>query len=278
MRTRYLSEVQTLAKRALAHGATLVRRQRVRWDISSGCEHPYTTECYARPSRTKAAGLRAGKARHDDRGAFIVVTKGSEAPLCVELLTPCRECDSCLQTRRRLWWHRAKAEVAISPRTWFGTLTCRPDAHAMFLARARVREARQGVDFDALADDERWRVLEREYWREVTLWLKRLRERYPGKLRQICVTEAHKSGLAHYHLLVHQVGNDDLLKWEHLGSTWPWGFSKWRLVGEDPREVSYVSKYLGKSLRARVRASKQYGSVFNESEIEKIERVERCST
>lgn len=91
---------------------------------------------------------------------------------------------------------------------------------------------------------------------EITKLVKRLREAYQEPLRLLLVVEAHKSGLPHYHMLVHQVNEKPLL-YDDLKRLWRFGFSKWKLC--EPSAASYVCKYLTKSSLARVRASLGYG-------------------
>ena len=70
------------------------------------------------------------------------------------------------------------------------------------------------------------------------------------------VVEAHKSGLPHVHLLVHDKGDTT---YRRLTDTWPLGFAHAKLV-EGTAASRYVAKYLAKSALARVRASQGYGS------------------
>lgn len=246
MAKRFHDEVLTLGARALASGGVLVNPGRIRWDISGDCSDAYVTDHYARPSRSQ-----------DNR--MIVVKKGSQAPMTVEIHTRCRRCRNCLEQRRRLWGARSAAETRLWPRTWFGTLTLRPEAHHLMLARARAKLDRQGVDFETLPEDEQFRLREAQSWRELSLYLKRVRAAYKGRLRHYTVTEKHQTGLPHYHCLIHQCSASEPLTYRVVAQKWDWGFVKFKLVNE-ASEVGYVSKYLSKSPAARVRASRDYGS------------------
>lgn len=246
MRRRYLSDVYRLAVKALAHGATRVSAGRVRWDISGACQNGYSTFYFARPSRSKFGE------------PMVVVGPDTAIPMEVEVITPCRQCEPCLRTRARLWRMRASAECELWPRTWFGTITLRPDAHYRFLAEVRTREGAQGVDYDALGEAERLRIIDAAIWRELSLMLKRIRASYAGRMRHLLVCELHKSGLPHYHALIHQCSEEPLL-YRHLDGQWPHGFTQYRLV-RGLAGANYVSKYLSKSAAARVRASQAYGT------------------
>jgi hypothetical protein len=163
------------------------------------------------------------------------------------------------------WSFRAKAEVQSAPRTWFGTLTLRPEAHATMLSRVRVRLAGQGIDFDALPFGEQFLERVKECSPEVTKYLKRVRKQSVVGFRYLLVVEHHKSGLPHFHLLVHerQLGT---VRYAVLSSQWLLGFEKWNVVA-DLNQATYLCKYLSKATIARVRASAGYGH-FNEMEME----------
>lgn len=139
------------------------------------------------------------------------------------------------------------AETAIAPRTWFVTWTLRPDEHyrALLLGGSERR-----------SDDEEYDIRHRQISKWITLAVKRLRKQTGATIRLLCVAEAHASGLPHYHLLIHEVKG--AVRERDLTACWPHGFSKSRLVA-DPRAAAYVTKYLSKSMRARVRASIDYG-------------------
>jgi len=137
-------------------------------------------------------------------------------------------------------------------------MTLSPTAHALALARARVRLSRQGIDFDGLGLGEQFQERHRAVSRELTLFFKRVRKAAKSPLRVLLVAEAHVSGLPHYHCLVHERVSGAVGE-RCLRQEWsPIGFSKWNVVS-DERAASYCAKYVGKSAAARVRASKDYG-------------------
>ena len=137
---------------------------------------------------------------------------------------------------------------------------------ALFAARQRM--TRQGIDFERLQPGDQFGLIHHEVSKWITTYLKRVRKAAgTGSFRFLMVAEAHDSsetseeyrGLPHYHVLLHEC-DPFLPVRKSVLDTWPHGFSKWRLVNaDDLREVRYVCKYLGKDVRARVRASIKYG-------------------
>lgn len=161
----------------------------------------------------------------------------------------------------------------MSERTWFSTLTIRPDRRMYVLSAARAEAARQGSDFDALDDRERFRRLCKQVSIELTLFMKRVRKNSGARFKYLAVFEAHASGDPHLHLLVHERDPALPVRERVLTKAWRWGFSKHRLIERDPRAASYVCKYLTKSADARVRASLRYGS-FSGTEKEEQPRLD----
>lgn len=155
------------------------------------------------------------------------------------------------------WAMRAKAEVQGSPRTWFGTLTLRPEAHTTMLARARARMSRQGIDFDTLAFGDQFAERVKQCNVEITKYLKRVRKATPAGFRYLLVAEHHKSGLPHFHMLVHERESGSV-KHAVLSGQWLLGYEQWRLI-ESLNQATYLCKYLSKATVARVRASGGYG-------------------
>lgn len=253
-RNTSFKSVHRLAMRAISLGAKIVNPSLVDWDIAGNCENPYTTEYWARYDREmKVINGVLGYEK------WLIGGKGKRTRLQINISTRCRKCATCRRVRHNLWWHRAKFETTIAPRTWFGTLTMRPAAYNHVLAKARLKVQRNGDDFEALPEDKRFALIHAEVSPELTNMLKRLRKACSHtRLRFMLVCEAHKSGVPHYHLLVHETDPDKQVTWRQLDKHWRWGFSKWKLV-TDPSEVGYVTKYLTKSALARVRASERYG-------------------
>lgn len=149
------------------------------------------------------------------------------------------------------------SETRDAVRTWFGTLTLSPDQHHRVAAACRLQASRNGDDFDTFDQERQFALRHKCISREITLYLKRVRKRAGEDLRFVCVAEEHKTGLPHYHLLVHE-GQATTLTWRILSEEWRVGFSQWKLV-KDTRAAGYVTKYLSKSSKARVRASLDYG-------------------
>lgn len=144
------------------------------------------------------------------------------------------------------------AELTLAKRSWFVTLTYSPIALAGVLSSARSASEKD---------------VERAAYGEVQKWLKRTRQRLPrgARLRYVAIFErGDKHGRAHYHLLVHEVGNRPVLK-RHLQQTWP-SISNASLV-RSAGVAAYLLKYLTKSVESRVRASAGYGGGLVERKV-----------
>jgi hypothetical protein len=145
-------------------------------------------------------------------------------------------------------------------RTWFGTLTLSAQAQFQMMLQAGARTRRRGSDFQLLTPAAQFTARHQQINRELTLWLKRIRKESGSKFRYILVAEAHKSGLPHYHTLIHECEGKPI-RHSMLKKQWKLGFSDFKLVAQDgdTRAAYYVAKYLAKSATARVRASQAYG-------------------
>lgn len=183
------------------------------------------------------------------------------------LYVRCRRCPACLRQRARLWRARATCETLGSARTWFGTLTLAPDraTQARYHADRRLQErissqSDTANQFGAMVDFVN---------PEITRWLKRVRKNTDAALRYLLVAEAHKSGIPHWHCLIHEYAGKAPKRALH--TAWRYGFSHFKLVDiEDARAASYVCKYLAKSAITRIRASRNYGSVLPDHITERI--------
>lgn len=158
-------------------------------------------------------------------------------------------------------------ELRHGLRTWYGTLTLRPVEQYRVLVEARKYTEGRGVDWSTLSEDERFAIRARFALKLVTKYVKRFRKRAFGALGKspmswICITERHKSGMPHFHMLVHEL---QLRPITHsiISSSWGHGFERWRLVDleEKPQEVAwYLCKYLTKDFSTRIRCSEKYGA------------------
>ena len=225
---------RVLARTALQNGAEAAPMG-VRWDISGKCDDP---------RRIEVAGI--GHVKDLDTPSF--------RRTFVDLDVRCRRCKPCLRHRSFVWSQRATAEINTATRTWFGTLTLSPEAHYQMLCHARARH----VEFDALSDCAQFAMRHVAISAELTKWLKRVRKSSGANLRYCLVAERHKSGLPHYHVLIHETRVSKPVRYRDLSDTWHLGFTKFNLV-KDTRAAQYVCKYLSKDASARVRASIAYG-------------------
>lgn len=183
------------------------------------------------------------------------------------LYVRCRKCPDCLKHRGRVWTARATTEVLAAKRTWFGTLTLAPDraTQARFAAN---RPTPDGILADQRPADHFARMVN-HVTPELTKFLKRVRKSSGAAIRYLLVAEAHKSGMPHWHILLHEYAGT--VTKAQLDAAWRFGFSQFRLVkDEDGRAAHYVCKYLSKSALVRIRASRQYGSALPDHLAERI--------
>lgn len=221
------------------------------WNCAPHCADPQRVTFMGRPSPNMKDNDKIAK----DFG----FTPGEKYTLYLDMDTPCRKCAPCLKRRAAKWRLLANREMAMANRNWFGTLTLSPSAHFKAYLKACSDYAKRGTDLDLCGTDEQFQARVTEIGREITKWLKRVRKNSGAQIRYLLVTEPHKSGLPHFHVLVHQCSDVPVLK-RHLKQAWRLGFSDFKLVEAHHKASNYVAKYLSKSLRARVRASQRYGN------------------
>lgn len=150
-------------------------------------------------------------------------------------------------------------ETDRATRTWFGTLTLRPELQHRAKLEAAVYVKRRGIgDFEAMSEKEQFSARHRIVSQWLTKYIKRVRKSSGAPLRYLLVAEAHQSGLPHYHMLVHESSPEHPVTERVLRLKWTLGFSRWSLANE--KSAAYVCKYLTKTAMARVRASRGYGS------------------
>lgn len=212
------------------------------WNLAPGCDSPVPVQFDGAPR-----GLVGGRhVRIAGRGYSLT------------LYTKCRRCRDCLRRRRSHWAYRAQEEIKSWPRTWFATFTLAPHWHAVMRMRASMRLAARGTDLERLPGDEASHEVAAEYRRELTLYFKRLRKKSGAMLRYLLVQEQHKSGLPHFHALIHEVNPLRPVRHADLTSQWKLGYTKFKLC-EGVKSAWYVAKYLAKAVDNRVRASLRYG-------------------
>lgn len=231
-----------LSKRALARGASHPAVNLICWDISGNCTDRY---CVNRVERDPL----------------------THRYMEVNVYTRCRHCANCRKAHRYHWARRCENELLLSERTWFCTMTLRPNEQLHVLQLVRQKATSKGQDFDAYSSDHQFRELAREALKLVTRYLKRVRKRSEAKFRYMLVCEPHKSGLPHIHLFIHEGIGTGVVTWRDLSKQWPYGWYNFKLVDKsDTRKSHYLCKYLGKSDGARVRASLGYGATLVHSE------------
>ncbi len=242
-----LDAFYALRSQAYQSGASREGLLGLKWDLSLGCEDPHTSVNEGRLSDLDHV-IRARRAKKDP-GELI------NPKQYVDLVLPCRRCSICLKNRQRLWWRRANDEFMHSSRTWFCTFTINPTNRALMKMRASVRLRARSVNFDTLDLPNQFSELHREAGKLFTNYFKRLRKKTGAKIRYLLVAEQHSDGFPHYHALIHERGI--AVTKRDLEGEWAVGFTHFKLT--DKHSIGYVTKYLSKSLMARVRASIQYG-------------------
>jgi len=236
-----------IASRAIADGA-MFKQTSIEWDISMGCHKPYWAEigsCKPEPYRYMQPFLAKEwkPVRYEFRSVpqeKIYIPSGQARFLIIG--TACRKCEMCLRNRQKLWAARARQEINLATRTWFCTLTINPHWRFILSARSGSKNFHQSY---------------REVGKEVTKYFKRLRKS-GHKFRYLMVMEAHKNGYPHVHLFIHE-GLTPIPK-RKLQTEWQLGYSSFKLVDEnDGNAARYVTKYLSKDARHRIRGSIKYG-------------------
>lgn len=251
-----LPQISALVQKAIDTGrCERLGATRWRWDASGKCSAPVVVERIGRPS----AAFGKKYVLIDARG--VIGDGPTPVTISCEILAPCRKCAGCLNQRRVLWANRAKIEVMSSARTWFGTLTIRPQMRFHYLTVARQDAAARGEDLDALDDEKQFLGIYQAVSRDVTKFLKRLRKNSGANFRYILACERHRSGDPHLHMLLHEPTLSDPVRKADLESCWHAGFSHWRLVPIEAQldRIRYVTKYLAKEKLTRIRASLKYG-------------------
>lgn len=242
-----IETARQLMMTALAAGAIRTGPHSFEWDVSGNCEAP---------QRVEIAGRPPGRGRRNE-----VVLGRLNWPVYGVMHNRCRRCPACMRQRAHKWALRAASEIGSASRTWFCTLTFAPEVAYRYLSQVRKRMATQGIDYDTLSQDDQFRLLAGHSGGEVTRYLKRVRKNTGAPMRYLLVAEPHRSGSPHFHLLVHEQAAAIPIRWAKLAGAWRVGFCQAKLL--DPmgskHTARYVSKYLAKSLSARVRASKGYG-------------------
>lgn len=230
--------------KAIADGATPCSDlpNRWQWDCFGSCETPVSRELHARDTDRKPVRER-------------MVMPGWTGTLIMRV--PCRKCAGCMRYKAWLWRQRASAELKLAPRSWMGTMTFSAEEH--YLARVRIakRLLDRSVPLASLNDVELFKERAKDMGAVATRYFKRLRKQ-GNEFRYLLVTEAHKSGLPHLHILLHEVDFSNPVRKRALQEQWPW-FTNFKLVDEGDDAAFYVTKYVAKSMLGRVRASQHYG-------------------
>ncbi len=259
----HLDRVRRLAGAALAAGASRRSLTEIEWNVAGSCSDAVTVQLHGRQDRDKRHTLVRPQDEPAVRFAAAIalafgMAKPTAMPLWLTMHVPCRKCESCRRRRRNLWAARAVAETRNSARTWFGTLTLTPDWQYRMLCQAIADRRARAVEFETLSPEQQFIARHETIAREITKYLKRVRQQSEAPLRFLLVAEKHKSGLPHYHILVHERDHMKPVRKAELTRQWTFGFTNWKLV-DDASRAQYLCKYLGKDSSTRVRSSLRYG-------------------
>lgn len=239
MTLHHADTLTALIKRGMASGLRRSGRISFEWDVSARCTAPVVLELFARGNRYRKFHYGG--------------SSGDRESLRLTMTVPCRQCSYCLSRRSALWRARAEAETRFASRTWFATLTFRPEVHTAAyyaaLSRARARAS----------EEDEFKLRCSGLGGELTKYLKRVRKNSGVPLRYLLVPERHKSGLPHFHALFHERDYLRPLRHAVLSDSYGLGFTKFKLVDDNKAAVRYVCKYIAKEAAARVRASLSYG-------------------
>jgi hypothetical protein len=244
MRFQNLKRWRLTAEEALATGADRPNFLTIRKDVAGNCTDAIHREYVGAEQVTRSRDY----SRTTRRGP----------QMTIEFQVRCRLCLNCRKARATHWRYLCQNEIKSAPRTWFLTLTFRPENHYRVRCAVDLRLHARGTTFEQQTENERFRLLAAECGKEVTRYIKRLRKA-GARVRYCLVAEAHISGLPHFHMLLHEVSEDHPVRHKLLADQWGAGFINAKLCNSDTRAAGYVTKYLTKSARARIRASEGYG-------------------
>ena len=184
--------IRKLVLDALARGKTSDHRH---WEVDYAkfCEDPVKLY-FEGPTKVTYSRKYAGRIRKS-----------------VSAWVPCRKCYTCRKISQFNWTSRAMVETAAAGRTWFVTLTYRPDEIQRILVGTAHRLDSRGTPFDALPERTRFGHMTTYAAPDVTRWLKRIRHHTKMRkaFRYMLVCEKHcghgrHHGYPHFHLLVHE--------------------------------------------------------------------------
>lgn len=235
-----------IAWRALQEGGRKTGPITWEWNAAAGCEQPV---------------YRLIKSRRTNLFGEVEAVEGQHPTRFLDMHVPCRKCGACLRRKAAHWRLRMIEELRTcdnaGARTWRGTLTLNPHHRALALMMQRKKHSVQEIA--AMSPERRTASLANCFQPYVTRYLKRVRAESGAALRYISVTEPHKDGTPHWHMLVHEVLSEQPVRHAVLATQWTHGFSNWKLVDSAGLAAAYPAKYLSKYPASRVRASVGYG-------------------
>lgn len=247
-----LRGLRDLTSRAISYGASRIEGSNsFEWDVRSYCEKPFNRTLHARGYPVAMQKYKSSV----NPGTLTLHMQG----------LPCRKCAKCRYIKSAFWADRIIRENAMTDRNWFVTLTLSPEEHhRVFMEEIAYRNSRGWRDDDFDKPDAEWRLRCDGVSKLLTKYLKRVRKPLAGEdhigLRYVAVTEPHKNGLPHLHLIMHERAGK--LTYRRICDRWDrHGLSDASLVRDPVKSGHYVAKYLTKQLTSRIRASQHYGEL-----------------
>lgn len=252
-------KVDTLKTRRLKADAVLAAQRGESWTLAGDCTSPVLVRLSAYDTVAMTTDRKAVKRRSE---------KGEQ----VETDVRCRKCEACQRARRNFWAARACTEQGRAERTFFLTLTFRPQERLRIEALLERKLAAAGLTLrgadGCTAIDDLPQRLGDEVRPLVAKFWKRLRKRTGERWRYFAAFEYHKDGWPHVHALVHARagavpdGKDARgfpAANQVFADTWGLGFTYTVPVApDDPDKAFYVAKYVAKQ-GGRIAASQAYG-------------------
>lgn len=257
MTVRYVADVSRIALKSMLYGG-----DGHHWDASNRCEAPKHLLFVQHKRNVKGTDHLTRRGDYEPDGRVIRPAVTVRA-LGIHVLVPCRRCPRCSRVLKRMreqeWTRKATLELGAAFRTWFGTLTIRPEERYRAELTARQRAQDEGLLWEEIAASDQFTRVHMVYSAEITRFYKRVRKNSRALLRHLTVCEQHKDGAHHYHVLIHETSSARV-QWKVLTKAWELGFSSFKLVPEyDLKSALYVCKYLSKESSQRVRCSTHYG-------------------
>lgn len=287
----HVNALRALGSRAMLYGAVYHSPIRFEWDLHRRCTRPARVDLFARPDRDaptserlphwgqlnvpcrKCLECRTMRSNQWRQRALREFAVSSRTRMLTFTFAPTQHYRADQRIRRAIPLELAKLQSEL---TLLVDLPSAELKHFPWAKRAIQRQealqriarslAERSVPLSGPDSKILFDLRQRELGKELTLFLKRLRERYGASLRYLLVAEQHTDRLAgrpHFHMLLHELDHSQPLRSALIKASWRrrLGHMHAKLRDGDTRAAGYVTKYLTKSPAIGIRASKFYGGV-----------------